>query len=166
MTDHPPADPPARGPRISLPSFGAVQIPSGPPSIDEARAHLGGRADSGAGAGRRVRVEGMRAGPLEGVVVYASGDELDVWIGGGRFARVSSGACQDTDVEVESLAEVARAAARFAALREGDAVTYLDRAGASHVGVLLEKCRYGALVSSVRGTILAVGFQRVSPAPR
>jgi hypothetical protein len=147
------------GSRVHLPSLGigAVRIPAGPPSVDDARAALGGRASTGPGAGELVRV-----GALEGVVVFASATERDVWIGEGRFQRVDSASCAPADGAPRAdLAPIASDAIRFAALAEGDAVRVRDRRDREQDGRLIEKCRYGALVLCEGERVIAVSFRRL-----
>ncbi len=151
--------------RFSLPSLGIVPVRSGRPSVDDARAALGGRLATEPSVGVCVRVTMKRGAAAIGVVVCAYGDERDVWIGEGRFVRV-----RERDVsalgEVEpSLAAIAKDAARFATLREGDEVVFLDRAQLERTGTLVEKCRYGGLVSAQDGKIVAVSFRRLLARP-
>jgi hypothetical protein len=149
-------------PRFHLQTFGAVRLPAGPPTVDEARASLGGRAATSPDAGCVVRVGGAGTAAALGVVVFASPEERDVWIGQGRLQRVSSERCEPVEGPVDpSLGEVAADAARFAALSEGVEVRYLDRLGKAHLGRLVEKCRYGALVEDTDGRVLAVSFRRL-----
>lgn len=132
------------------------------PSIDEARRGLGGRGSSDARAGTRVQLIDPRLGPIEGVIVFASSDEHDVWIGEGRFARVPARhtvAIEGADRSLDAVEADARA---FAQLSEGTRVRYLDRAGREHHGVLAEKCRYGALISD-GSRIHAVAFRLIRP---
>lgn len=156
--------------RHRLHTFGAVRVPAGPPTVDEARASLGGRASSidasTAGAGAIVRiVEGPGQG-ARGVVVFASEHERDVWIGEGRMRRIAAERCAEIEGPAPApLEPVAADAARFAALSEGERVRYLDRLGRTHAGTLVEKCRYGALIEADDARVLAVGFRRIAPAP-
>lgn len=138
---------------------GAIDL--GPPTIEQARAGLGGRAATEARAGLRVRL-GDADAAVEGVVVFASPREDDVWIGEGRFKRVSPGDWVASDRSDPSLEPIEADARRFAALGEGAPVTFVDRMGRSHDGTLVEKCRYGALVSD-GARIVAVSFRRIAP---
>lgn len=165
-------------PKRSLPSLGASG-PSGPPTVDEARAALGGRraarsgvasggASGGAGAeaereGDGVRFTDARGSAREGVVVCASAAELDVWIGDGRFQRLAAGRASPLPLgEGHPLAEVAADARVFAGLAEGTPVHFVRRSGEIGEGVLVEKCRYGALVEA-DARIVAVSFRRLWP---
>ena len=144
--------------RLRSLGLGAVRIPAGPPSVDDARAALGGRASTViSSAGARVRVASS-----EGVVVFASTSERDVWIGEGRFQRVAAAACEPIEptphAELDAVAADAR---RFAAMSEGDSVRFRDRQDRDHAGQLVEKCRYGALVLGEDARVIAVSFRRL-----
>lgn len=143
--------------RHRLPSLGMVRVPDQPPTVDGARAALGGRAATLEGAGAVVR---MPSGRLA-VVVFVAPHEQDVWIGEGRFARATESL--EPAPATPELEAVAADARRFARLSEGDPVRYLDRSGAPHEGTLIEKCRYGALVLAPDERVLAVSFRRVFP---
>ncbi|MDQ3033168.1 MAG: hypothetical protein M3Y87_12185, partial [Myxococcota bacterium] len=98
-----------------------------------------------------------------GVVVFTSTSERDVWIGEGRFQRVTAAACEPAgSAPHPELDAVAADARRFAAMSEGDPVRYRDRHDRDHEGQLVEKCRYGALVLGEGERILAVSFRRLA----
>ena len=146
--------------RFSLPSLGIIRARTGAPDVDQAREALGGRVSTEPGAGAHVRVTMKRGAAAIGVLVCVSGDERDVWIGDGRFVRArSSEVAVLVEIE-ESLASVAADATRFGLLSEGSAVLYVDRAQVERHGTLVEKCRYGGLVSSGE-KIVAVSFRRL-----
>lgn len=160
-------------PRFSLRSLGAA--PSSPvaPSIEEARAALGGRVSTEAGAGACVRVT-MSRGPVIGVLICSSGDERDVWFDAGKLVRAKASdvaSLVEVDPSVDDrlvtralppeLETVAADARRFAVLREGERVSCLDQRSAERRGLLVEKCRYGALVRTDEGAVLAVSFRRI-----
>ena len=89
-----------------------------------------------------------------------------VWTGPRLVRRVPTARLQVPVVgavpeEFEQMSADARA---FGVLQEGDHVAFADQRGGSARGVLLEKCRFGALVRSEAGAVLAVGFQGVSSA--
>lgn len=149
--------------KIPLPTVGGA-IDLGPPTIEQARHGLGGRASTEGRAGARVRVADPRGGLVEGVVVFASATEDDVWIGEGRFRRVPPAQCIVLERGDPALDGVEIHARRFAGLREGEPVSYLDRSGREHEGTVVEKCRYGALVAD-GSRIVAVSFRRVAPRP-
>jgi hypothetical protein len=124
--------------RIRLPSLGALVPVGGPPTIDEARAALGGTA-TGTRPGTFVRVERGRQ-PADGVV-------------GDRAEPIGP---------TEALEAVRADLFRFGALRVGGAVR-AQRPRAPVHGILREACRYGGLVE-VDGRILAVSFRLLGPA--
>jgi len=142
---------------LSLPL--AVRVPSPAPTVDEARAKLGGRAESDARAGSVVR-----ASETIGVVVFARDDETWVWIGEGRLQKCAPSALATHDGETPRELERVVADVRvFASLREGARVRYMADAAELRDGVLAEKCRFGALVATPMGGIVAVAFRRLWP---
>jgi hypothetical protein len=148
----------------SLPSLGARDVPSGVPSIDEAREALGGRVTTTSPrAGALARFRDARGRDVEGVVVCDTTDELDVWIGEGRLQRLPAARVTLAPLGADhALADVGADARVFVSLAEGRRVRFLTRSGSSHEGVLAERCRYGALVSH-EGRVLAVSFRRLWP---
>jgi hypothetical protein len=149
----------------------ATAPPKKKPSIDAARARLGGRAKEDAIVeGRATHAPGMivRTPKAEiGVVVYASARETHVLFDGSRLRRLAP-----EDVELhegeapDELGRVAADARVFFLLVESQSVRYADDAGTLRDGKLVEKCRYGALVLRDDGAIVAVGFRKLWPAPR
>ena len=136
------------------------------PTIEQAREALGGRVTTvpshRVGTGCVFRDSRGRA--VEGVVVCAAEGRLDVWIGDGRFQRIASERGEPVALGPDhALADVAADARVFASLPEGASVRFVSRDGTEREGVLAERCRYGALVSS-GGRILAVSFRRIWPA--
>lgn len=150
--------------KISLATLaGGVEVGSAP-SIDAAREAMGGRVCTERGAGAAVIVAMKRGADARGVVVCVSGPSRDVWIGEGRFVRTTVdrlAALAEPGPELDAVADDAR---RFAALREGQPVQALRRDGTGLAGVLLEKCRYGALVGQ-GSVVIAVSFRKVIAAP-
>lgn len=133
----------------------------GAPSIDEARAALGGPAH-GQRTGARVEIDRGAGRTAEGLVVLATDGEWDVWIGDGIFARVRAPQSpRPLTHAAPALDAVADDLARFARLRIGDVVA-VPRSHGPSSGVVLEICRYGALVD-VGGTVLAVAFRALGP---
>jgi hypothetical protein len=149
------------------------------PSIDTARARLGGRIDEveaapgGFAPGVVVTFEDVMAPPgseatrLPGVVVFASKKEVHVLLDGVRLRRFPPSDVQiheggDVAVELEKIAGDARL---FGQLVEGQAVRYADETGGLVNGRVVEKCRWGALVVNERGAVVAVGFRKLWPAP-
>ena len=142
------------------------------PSIDTARARLGGRileSDApvpgfapgvvitfAAGASRRA-----------GVIVFASQAEVHVLLDGIRLRRFPPGELaahdgRDLALELERIAGDARL---FGQLAEGESVRYADEAGVLVDGKVVEKCRWGALVLRDDGAVVAVGFRKLWPSP-
>ncbi len=137
------------------------------PTLELARRKLGGKGASDATAGAVVRylgvVEGREAEPVLGVVVYAAGDEVDVWMEGDRVRRTTRAWVEPAVARTAMQREVAGDARVFAALPEGGRVRIRAEEGEVVEAVLVEKCRYGALVARDDGTLLAVGFRKLIP---
>lgn len=167
--------------KLSLPLFNlgrstSLAPPRGhKPTVDEVRRRLGGRASTGPGAGELVTLTTPGGDALPGVVLFVAGDELDVWVeqpGAQVTAALGAGVvrrARRADVAPlqappsRDLLAVAGDARAFGAFLEGQRVRY--QAGEVRgEGVLVEKCRYGALVERDDGTILGVGFRRLWPA--
>ena len=149
----------------SLPSLGARDVGPAAPSIDDARAALGGRVSlrPDARIGGLSRFHDARGREIEGIVVCETDAHLDVWIGDGRFQRIATDRGSITATSPDHpLADVAADAKLFLALLEGQRVRFLARDGSSHEGVLAERCRYGALVS-FESRLFAVSFRRLWP---
>lgn len=149
------------------------------PSIDTARARLGGRIDEidaapgGFAPGVVVTYADRPAYPgaleqrLPGVVVFASKKEVHVLLDGVRLRRFQPSDVKiheggDVAIELEKIAGDARL---FGQLVEGQAVRYADDKGSLVNGRVVEKCRWGALVLNERGAVVAVGFRKLWPAP-
>jgi hypothetical protein len=130
------------------------------------RKRLGGSGQSDPGAGIVVRfVDDPGAGTL-GVVLFRDGDELHVYLGDGWLRRTTASAVAPLEVAApDSLAAVASDARVFASLRSGDEVRYQDGSGELMAGVLLEKCRYGAIVVNEHKRMIGVGFRKLWPVP-
>lgn len=136
------------------------------PTVDSARQRLGGRGESGPGVGRAVLVPAPLGTRKVGVVVYADDESWDVWLGGGRVRRSKPEECRALPGELEEeLAALAADARLFASLREGESVRWQHADGLIHEGVLVEKCRYGALVVAGGDRVVAVGFRQLWPSP-
>jgi len=134
-----------------------------PPSVDTARARLGGRIPSDAvllpafPPGTIVRVR-----DLSGVVVFASTSEANVLVDASSIRRVAPAElAPGTDPELEALAADARV---FGTLAEGQSVRYKADRGDLIEGRVVEKCRWGALVERPDGVVVAVGFRKLWPA--
>jgi len=143
------------------------------PSVDAARARLGGRDDDKAGApppglgpGAYVEAIGQSGPPQVAVVVFANADEAHVLLDGARLKKMSFAALSPRSDEPSGvLAKISADARVFAMLVEGQAVRYADDGGTLRAGNLVEKCRYGALVLRDDGAIVAVGFRKLWPVP-
>jgi len=165
----------ASGPRgkRTLPLFDnlirrdATQRPAEPaddrPTLELARRRLGGKGASDATAGAVVRYLGVDDAPTVGVVVYAAGDEVDVWMEGDRVRRTTRDWIEPAVALTAAQREVSGDARVFAALSEGGRVRVRVEGEASVDAVLVEKCRYGALVARDDGTLMAVGFRKLVP---
>ena len=146
------------------------------PSIDVARARLGGRAKDAGPAPARIApgtIVRLRAEPKAiGVVVFASAREAHVLFDRARLRRLGADDVEryerhetdSGDALPAELAPVAADARVFWLLTEGQSVRYADADGALQDGKLVEKCRYGALVLRDDGVIVAVGFRKLWPA--
>lgn len=168
------------GKKVPLPLFGGGRAerpaasPAKKPSLEHARARLGGPirggspAPSGLPPGRVVRVRAgskPRARGHVGVVVFADASEVHVLASGMRLLCVAHDAVDpfEGDAPIE-LAKIAADAHVFGTLAEGQPVRYADDATGLLGGKLVEKCRYGALVVRDDGTVVAVGFRKLWPA--
>ncbi len=146
----------------------AANAPKKKPSIDAARARLGGRAKNdgppapGVTPGTIVTARDAAVG----VVVFASAREAHVLFDRSRLRRLTPEDVTAHDGEPPGeLGRVAAEARVFWLLVEGQAVRYADHTGVLREGKLVEKCRYGALVLRDDGAIVAVGFRKLWPAP-
>jgi hypothetical protein len=166
--------------KLSLPLFnldrGLNVAPAGPkPTVDEVRRRLGGRASTDGSAGELVQLIATGGRELPGVVLFGSGEDVDVWVEQpGSAVAVALGAgvvrrARRPDVAPlqappsKDLTSVASDARVFGALREGQRIRYQAEDGLDE-GTLVEKCRFGALVQRDDGAIVGVGFRRIWPA--
>ncbi len=147
------------GPRkLSLPVV--EEILGTKPTLANARRTLGGRATTASGAGKIVSIRDR-----PGVVLFSSDAEIDVVFEEGTVRRTTPAGCVHHAGDVsERLRALANDARVFASLHEGDALRY-EAHGESMRGTLIEKCRYGALIATPDGRILAVGFRKLWPMP-
>lgn len=138
------------------------------PTLESARARLGGVAQEEASPpgflpGRLVSFgEGRR-----GIVLYAGESEVHVMLDPMRVKRLAPSQLYLQDGPMpEELRALATDARVFGLLTPGQHVRYATTAGGPlTTGKLIEKCRYGALVSRTDGTVLAVGFRKLWPQP-
>lgn len=135
------------------------------PRLEHARAQLGGPGETDGLAGTKVVL--LTGGERRvGVVLFANAREVDVWFEGSVVRRTLRGFVQPLSPEEDgaSLDPVVADVKVFATLRDGDRVRWQRGDGEVGEGKLVERCRYGALVASDDGKILAVGFRRLWPA--
>ncbi len=149
----------------------AEPAPKKKPSVDAARARLGGRvvADEPSESfhgGQHVSFERAPGERGAGVVLYATAREVHVLLDAARLRRFGVGelVAEEGDPRGE-LAKVAADARVFGGLREGQSVRYADDTGSLRDGKVVERCRYGALVLRADGVVVAVGFRKLWPAP-
>jgi hypothetical protein len=146
------------GRKLALP----VLLPEPPmPSVDRIRKRLGGRASTETGAGDVVTFTTDGGIHQTGVIIFVRGDELDVYVSDNLVRRIRRAAVKSTDAALApALIRIAESARVFESLVEGQRVSFAsdDRA---HEGILVEKCRFGALVERSDGTIVGLGFQRI-----
>jgi hypothetical protein len=135
------------------------------PTVDVIRKRLGGRASTQSGAGEVISWTRGDGGLRPGVVLFVQGEDLDVWFDHGIVRRIRRSSAAPLHAapprDVASIAEDARI---FGGLSEGQRVGYHDGAGTGEA-VLVEKCRFGALLQRDDGTIMGVGFRKVWPIP-
>jgi hypothetical protein len=132
--------------------------------VDAVRERLGGRAESLAGIGEIVRIN-TPGHERSGVVLFASEDRFDVWIGAGQVLRVARSDVEPFESQPpRELLVVSSDARVFSRLQEGEQVHFEPTAVKHDEGTVAEKCRYGALVRRADGSIVGVGFQRLWPA--
>lgn len=136
------------------------------PRLESARAQLGGPGDTDGLAGERVALVSAAGERRVGVVLYANEREVDVWFEGSVVRRTLRGMVSALEPGEGSpaLDAVVADVKVFASLRDGDRVRWQRGEGGVGEGKLIERCRYGALVASDDGRILAVGFRRLWPA--
>ena len=133
--------------------------------MDAARKRLGGRASTGPGAGDLVQVRTRVGLAKQGVVLFADGGEVDVWIAHETVLRTTRDRVTPLqEVVSRDVAAVASDARVFGSLGEGQRVRYLHAQADFADATLVEKCRYGALLLRDDGTLVGVGFRRVWPA--
>lgn len=168
--------------KLSLPLFNLARTPvldpsttDQKPTVDAVRKRLGGRGSTEADAGDLVTLTTPGGGKLQGVIVFASGDNLDVWIDQDTASRTAPprvGVVRRAhrahvaplrvapSRDLDAMANDARV---FGALLEGQRILFQTDEGVGE-GTLVEKCRFGALVQRDDGTLVGVGFRRIWPA--
>lgn len=146
-------------------------VPPKKPSIEAARARLGGRiterdAPPGLAPGVIVSYLETQGRRLPGVVIFASTAEVHVLLDSIRLRRFKPNelAAHEGELEIQ-LEKIAGDARLFGRLVEGEAVRYADEGGVLIDGRVAEKCRWGALVVRDDGSVVAVGFRKLWPSP-
>ena len=150
----------------SNPSSGSDPSLSPRPSIDAARRRLGGRASppSTSPPGYPVQATLRDGKQHSGVVLWSSAVQCDVWFDDGVARRLRADAvAPHAGPPPEDLARVAAEVRVFASLVEGERVRWQRSTGVVE-GCIVEKCRYGAIVVTRDGKLIAVGFRRLWPA--
>jgi hypothetical protein len=134
------------------------------PTVDAIRKRLGGRASTEAGAGDVVVITTDGGATLLGVVLFVRGEDLDIWIDQGRVRRTRRSSTRPMSSPVsKELADIAGDARVFGGLLEGQRVRYQHEGGFGE-GLLVEKCRFGALLERDDGVVVGVGFRKIWPA--
>lgn len=153
--------------KISAPvRSGSEQADSARASIEAARRKLGGRPVEASlrAPGSVVRAALRDGARRAGVILWASAEHCDVWFDDGIARRVRASVVATYDgAPPRALGLILAEARIFASLGEGDRVRW-DRAGTLVGGCIVEKCRYGAIVLTEDGKLVAVGFRRLWPA--
>jgi hypothetical protein len=148
--------------RLKLPVV--VEETRAPEATEEVlRRSLGGPAEGDArGAGRAVALRSQPERPL--VVLFEEDEVCHLWVGQGRVRKVRREDLVDYQGALSPEQEaIARDILRLHALPQGAPVAFLqsDPPGSTGRGVLVERCRFGALVHASDGRRMAVGFRRV-----
>jgi hypothetical protein len=136
------------------------------PTIDSARKRLGGRLTSAPrlAPGSVVNATLRDGSRHTGVILWATDTHCDVWFEDGLARRTrSEGVTRHAGLVPEHLWRVATEMRLFAGLAEGDMVRW-ERATGIGEGCIVEKCRYGAIVVTRDGKLVAVGFRKLWPA--
>jgi hypothetical protein len=142
--------------KLALPLFDTLKRP---PTLENARKRLGGKGVRSTHMGSVVLIKDEPR--ATGIVLHARDADFDVLVGASMVRRTKlefTEPGRDDDVDPGLLAEVRL----FASLEEGQRVRFADKDGTAD-GLLVEKCRYGALVAKDDGKILAVGFRKLWP---
>jgi hypothetical protein len=161
-------------PRVTLPAVEralaeARSLAAGNPTVDAARERLGDRIATDPDVGQAVRVERALGVRHLGVVIFRKGESVDVWLGAGRVRRLAGPdtlSTVDAKELTPSLVVISDTAVLFANLHEGQRVCFEAHDGSLGEGMLVEKCRYGALVLTGEGPsakIMAIGFSNLAP---
>lgn len=138
---------------------------TGAPTMALMRERLGGRVPSQPGMGEIVRYEPRPGQVLVGVVLFVGDVHADILLGeSGIVHRARRDSLTPLgEAPTEELQQLAADVRVFAGLNEGDEVLYVDRRGGVGHGVLVEKCRYGALVARKDEVVMGIGFRNLWP---
>jgi hypothetical protein len=134
--------------------------------LESARMRLGGRADTPSLAAPGTLVEAIMSDGVRraGVLLWSSREHCEAWFDDGLARRVNAGAASPRTGPVpETLVRVAAEIRVFVMLAEGERVRW-SRSGEVVEGCIAEKCRYGAIVVTPAGRLIAVGFRKLWPA--
>ena len=147
-----------------LPLFDGLMVSArlgSAPHLEQARRGLGGGYSVDVDASMIGRF--VRSTPHEGVVLHADGSTVDVMVSAGVVRRVArEGVVTVDDVELSPLRRrMADDVRRFAAMPTGRRARFMAETGAEAEGLLIEKCRYGALLALDDGRVVALGFSRM-----
>lgn len=150
--------------RRALPLFAGLRGDApGPaaPHLEQARRSLGGPYAADVEAGLIGRF--VRAAPHEGVVLHADAATVDLMVSAGVVRRVARARASTLDdVELSPLRRrLADDVRRFAAMPAGRRARFTTETGDESEGLLIEKCRFGALVALDDGRVVALGFSRL-----
>jgi hypothetical protein len=137
-----------------------LEKPTKAPTLEGARKRLGGKANRSTQTGAVVQLIDEARGSY-GIVLYADEHELDVLLGHQLLRKTKPELTLPAEVDSVDAALLADVRV-FASLEEGQRVRCAEESGTSD-GLLVEKCRYGALVAKDDGKILAVGFRKLWP---
>ncbi len=152
--------------KLFLPLTQRVTDRAQPPSAAEIRERLGGRVADPPSWPLGEAVCPVKDPTRVGLVLAAVGEQIDVYFERGLVKRTQRSelapALRDPP---QHLLRAREHVLVFAALTEGQSVLVEQGSDRGRAGVLVEKCRYGALVELADGKLLGAGFQVLWPAP-
>ena len=135
-------------------------------ALEGARRKLGGRSITPSARSPGALVEAMLQDgqPHAGILLWAAAGSCDVWFEDGLARRARSGAVRcSARATPDALVRIEAEVRLFACLAEGDPVRWERPAGVTE-GLIVEKCRYGAIVVTRSARVVAVGFRKLWPA--
>jgi hypothetical protein len=142
------------------------QRPSLMPALEAARRKLGGRSITPSARSPGALVEATLQDGVRhsGILLWASTGSCDVWFDDQLARRARSEAVVSSARSTpDSLIRIEAEVRMFSALAEGDRVRWERVAGVTE-GLIVEKCRYGAIVVTRSARVVAVGFRKLWPA--